>query len=156
MEDMEGDWEVIDEVGDSDGPSQDDPSFEASRLVEEEGLEQEIGEIGDQSVNEQSIDQQIENLDGLTVTVGPNSVIRTVKASRLTSELHGQNSCLQLTILLVISHMKLYPWKFVVCWNEYMKYCVVCLFLPITTWSCRGHQPLLVGSVKNSHVTSPV
>jgi hypothetical protein len=34
MEDMEGDWEVIDEVGDSDGPSQDDPSFEASRLVE--------------------------------------------------------------------------------------------------------------------------
>jgi hypothetical protein len=28
-------------------------SFEASRLVEEEGLEQEIGEIGDQSVNEQ-------------------------------------------------------------------------------------------------------
>jgi hypothetical protein len=34
MEDMEGDWEVIDEVRDSDGPSQDDPSFEASRLVE--------------------------------------------------------------------------------------------------------------------------
>jgi hypothetical protein len=87
MEDMEGDWEVIDEVGDSDGPSQDDPSFEASRLVEEEGLEQEIGEIGDQSVNEQSIDQQIENLDGLTVTVGPHSLIRTVKASRLTSDL---------------------------------------------------------------------
>jgi hypothetical protein len=27
MEDMEGDWEVIDEVGDSDGPPQDDPSF---------------------------------------------------------------------------------------------------------------------------------
>ena len=34
MEDMEGDWEGIDEVGNSDGPSQDDPSFEASRLVE--------------------------------------------------------------------------------------------------------------------------
>jgi hypothetical protein len=36
---------------------------------------QEIGEIGDQSLNEQSIDQQIEqieHLDGLTITVGPN------------------------------------------------------------------------------------
>ena len=44
---------MIDEVRDSDGPRQDDPSFEASRLVEEGGLEQEIGEIGDQSVNEQ-------------------------------------------------------------------------------------------------------
>jgi hypothetical protein len=51
---------VIDEVRDSDGPRQDDPSFEASRLVEEESLKQEIGEIGDQSLNEQSIDQQIE------------------------------------------------------------------------------------------------
>ena len=38
-------------------------------------------------MNEQSIDQQIENLDGLTVTVGPNTLIRTVKASRLTSHL---------------------------------------------------------------------
>ena len=38
----------------------DDPSFKASRLVEEESLKQEIGEIGDQSLNEQSIDQQIE------------------------------------------------------------------------------------------------
>jgi hypothetical protein len=53
-------------------------------------LRQEIGEIGDQSLNEQSIDQQIEqieHLDGLTITVGPNSLIRTVKASRLTSDL---------------------------------------------------------------------
>jgi len=59
MEDMEGDWEVIDDVGDSDEPPQDDPSFEASPLVvEEEVLEQEIGNIGDQSLNEQSIDQQ--------------------------------------------------------------------------------------------------
>jgi hypothetical protein len=81
---------VIDEVRDSDGPPQDDPSFEASRLVEEEGLKQDIGEIGDQSLNEQSIDQQIEqieHLDGLTVTVGPNSLIRTIKASRFTSDL---------------------------------------------------------------------
>ena len=54
------------------------------------GLKQEIGEIGDQSLNEQSIDQQIEqieHLDGLTITLGPNSLIRTVKASRLTSDL---------------------------------------------------------------------
>ena len=75
---------------DSDGPRQDDPSFEASRLVEEESLKQDIGEIGDQSLNEQSIDQQIEqieHLDGLTVTVEPNSLIRTIKASRFTSDL---------------------------------------------------------------------
>jgi hypothetical protein len=60
---------VIDKVGDSDGPPQDDPSFEASRLVVvDEGLEQEIGEIRDQSLNEQSIDQHssVEHLDGLT------------------------------------------------------------------------------------------
>ena len=60
---------------DSDGPPQDDPSFEVSRLVEEESLNQEIGEIGDQFLNQQSIDQQIEqieHLDGLTITVGPN------------------------------------------------------------------------------------
>jgi len=69
---------------------QDDPSFEAPRLiVEEEGLEPEIGELGDQIRSVQSIDQQpsVEHLDGLTVTVGPNSLIRTVKASRLTSDL---------------------------------------------------------------------
>jgi hypothetical protein len=80
---------VIDKVGDSDGPPQDDPSFEASRLVVDEGLEQEIGEIRDQSLNEQSIDQHssVEHLAGLTVTVGPNSLIRTVKASRLSSDL---------------------------------------------------------------------
>jgi hypothetical protein len=84
-------------------------------------LKQEIGEIGDQSLNEQSIDQQIEqieHLDGLTVTVGPNSLIRTVKA--------GKISCLQATILLVISHMKLCPLE------------VCCLLEPPTTacWAC--------------------
>ena len=60
IEDMEGDWEVIDEIGDSDegneeprmvivkDPLQDYPSFEASRLVvveeepEQDALEQEI------------------------------------------------------------------------------------------------------------------
>ena len=90
VDEMEGDWEVIYEVGDSDEPPQDEPSFEASRLITEgEGLEPEIGELGDQSRSEQSIDQQrpVEHLDGLTVTVGPNSLIRTVKASRLTSDL---------------------------------------------------------------------
>ena len=68
---MEGDWEVIDEVGDSDEENgeprmvivrespQDDPSFEASRLVfVEEGSEQDDLEqdIRKQSPNEQSID----------------------------------------------------------------------------------------------------
>lgn len=88
MEEMEGNWQVIDEVGDSDVPPQDDPSFEASRLIiAGKGLAQEIGELGDQSRSEQSIDLQppVEHFDGLTVTVGPNSLIRTVKASRLTS-----------------------------------------------------------------------
>ena len=71
IEDMEGDWEVIDEVGDSDEENgelrmvivrespQDDPSFEASRLVfvkegsEQDDLQQDIRK---QSPNEQSID----------------------------------------------------------------------------------------------------
>jgi hypothetical protein len=77
IEDMEEEWEVIDEIGDSD-----DPSFEASRLtVVEEGSVQDNLE---QSIGQPS---SVEHLDGLTVTVGSDSLIRTVKASRLTSDL---------------------------------------------------------------------
>lgn len=108
IEDMEGDWEVIDEIGDSDeeneeprmvivkDPLQDYPSFEASRLVvveeepEQDKLEQEIKK---QSQNEQSIDQQssVDHMDGVMITEEPDSWTIIVKASRLTSDLRPKS-----------------------------------------------------------------